>query len=55
MDITIEKVYLIQEKFGDDWVEIGYLNEEYKNNWIQSLHDNGGNEKTYAQNKNRNR
>ena len=43
MDTTIERVYSdSREKFGDDWVEIGHLNEEYrKTGGFQSLHDNG--------------
>ena len=31
-----------REKYGDDWVELGYKNEEYrKTGGFQSLHDNG--------------
>ena len=31
-----------REKFGDDWVELGHKNEEYrKTGHFQSLHDNG--------------
>ena len=31
-----------REKYGDDWVELGHKNEEYrKTGHFQSLHDNG--------------
>ena len=31
-----------REKYGDDWVELGHKNEEYrKTGGFQSLHDNG--------------
>ena len=31
-----------REKYGDDWVELGQKNEEYrKTGGFQSLHDNG--------------